>query len=327
MEHQGVLLEEVRAAQRRIESSAVQTPLVRLDVPAAPAEIHLKLENLQAVGSFKVRPVANVLLNLRESDVRHGAWTASSGNAGIALTWVATRMGVAAAVVVPENAPAIKIDRLRELGAAVHRVAEEEWWEVICSRHWAGTEGIFVDAVRDVRAMAGNGTIGLEILAQLPEVDTILVPFGGGGLSAGIASAVKAVNPAVRVIACESELATPLSAAVTAGRPVEVEVRPGWISGIGAASVLPEMWPLLKNLLDGTRVVSQVQVVHAIRTMVEHCHVVSEGAGAVGVAAALSGTVPGRKLVCVVSGGNIDAADLAEILAGHVPGQIRGQYT
>jgi threonine dehydratase len=207
------------------------------------------------------------------------------------------------------------------MGASVEQISFADWWQIIERSGHSSDPGLYVDAVRDPAALAGNGTMALEILEELPDVDTIVTPFGGGGVACGIAAALRAMDADVRVLATESEAATPLQAALAAGRPVEVEMQKSFISGIGAPSVLDEMWPLITELLDGSAVVSLEQVVAAVRLLHENNHIVAEGAAAVPVAAALHGDAGTGKVVCVITGGNIDAADMIEILSGRVPGR------
>ena len=302
-----------------IRSHVRRTPLLHFSDPDTGVDMHLKLENLQWNGAFKVRPAAALMESVTTSELAAGVCTASSGNFGIAVAALAARRGIPATVVVPHTAPAAKLERLQRYGARVLKVSQEKWWETILTRHCDGVPGLYFDAVADTRAQAGGGTIGLEILEDLPDVDTVLVPFGGGGLVCGISAGMKAIRPRVRVIACESELATPLAAAMHAGRPVTVPCHPGFVSGIGAASVLPDMWPLLQQLIDDVVVMSLTDIAAAIRTLALHGHVVAEGAGAVSVAAARTGRCSPGRTVCVISGGNIGAGALATILAGQVP--------
>jgi threonine dehydratase len=227
-----------------------------------------------------------------------------------------------ATVIVPDTAPAAKLAFLQRNGARVIKVSHATWWQMILTHECGAGHGIYLDAVADTRAMAGNGGIGLEILEQLPDVDTVFVPFGGGGLLCGIAAAIKAIRPEVRIVACESELATPLATAFHAGRPVTVPCHSGFISGIGAESVLPRMWPLLQRFVDDVVVVSLRDTAAAMRALLLQGHVLAEGAGAVSVAAARTGQVRGRNMVCVVSGGNIGADVLASILAGEIPQEL-----
>src|SRR6185436_3071070 len=208
---------------------------------------------------------------------------------------------------------------VERLGARTIKVPFDDWWQALVDRRCPGVEGVFIHPVSDRAVMAGNGTIGLEILEDLPDVDAVVIPFGGGGLSCGIASALRALRPRAKVYACEVETAAPLHAALLAGAPAPIEYRPSFVDGIGGKGVLAEMWPLARRLLDGSLVVSLDAVASAIRTLAERNRVVAEGAGAAPVAAALSGRAGGGKVVCVVSGGNIDLATLALILQGGVP--------
>ncbi len=250
-------------------------------------------------------------------ELSNGVYTASAGNMAQGVAWNARLRGIPCTVVVPETAPATKLASIERLGARIVRVTRERWWQVLVEHHYPGVAGLFLHPVANRAVIAGNGTVGLEILEDLPDVDTVLVPFGGGGLSCGIASALAAVRPAARVIACEVETAAPFTAARAAGRPVAIEHRPSFVDGIGAAGVLPEMWPLASALLSGSAVVSLEETASAIRLLAERARVVAEGAGAVPVAAALS--MRGGKIVCVVSGGNIDPGTLSVILAGGLP--------
>jgi len=292
---------------------------VRLNLDGAPAEIYLKLENLQAIGSFKMRGAGNAMLLAGRDALAQGVYTASAGNMAQGVAWYARRMGVPCSVVVPDHAPDAKLAAIRRLGAAIVKVPFAEWMNVLKVRRYAGLSGHFVHPVSDAAVMAGNGTIGLEILEDLPDVDAVVIPFGGGGLSTGIASAVRALRPQTRLFAGEVETAAPFAAALAAGAPREITYTPSFVDGIGAPFVLPEMWPRLARLLDGSLVMTLADVAAAIRLLVERNHIVAEGAGATPVAAALAGKAGGGKVVCVVSGGNIDPAKLSRILAGELP--------
>ncbi len=317
--HQPIPLDEIEAARAGIAGAAIRTPLVRLNVDDGPAEIHLKLENLQPIGSFKIRGAANAFAMADPLDLRRGVWTASAGNMAQGVAWCATRLGVPCSVVVPETAPEAKLSAIRRLGARPIAVPVDQWFDVFATRRFPGLDGLFVHPFSDRNVMAGNGTIGLEILEDLPEVDAVLVPYGGGGLIAGIASAVKAVKPEARVYACEVETAAPLGPSLEAGRPVEVPFAPTFVDGIGAPRVFPEMFELVRTLVDGAVASSVEEIAAAVKLLVERNRVVAEGAGAAGVAAALAGKGGTGTVVCVVSGGNIDPAKLAAILRGEVP--------
>ena len=280
---------------------AVRTPLVRLNADA-PVPIYLKLENLQPVGSFKLRGAANALCALPPADLGRGVYTASAGNMAQGVAWAARALGVPATAVVPETAPATKLRAIERLGARALKVPFDRWWQVMIDHHFPGLDALFVHPFADTRVMAGNGTIALELLEDLPEVETVLVPYGGGGLSCGIAATLAALRPQARVFGCEVDAAAPLVASFAAGEARSIDYRPNFVDGISGKSVMAEMWPLTRRLLAGARAVS-----------------VAEGAGAVPVAAALVATDLRGPVVCIVSGGNIDSDKLATILAGGVP--------
>ena len=313
-----VTLADIRAARKRLAGIVVRTPLVRLDVPEVAGEIWLKLENLQPIGSFKLRGAANAMLRAGRARLADGAYTASAGNMAQGVAWSARHFGVPCTVVVPDHAPQTKIDAVERLGGRVVRVPYERWWQTLVDHAYPGIGGVFVHPVSDPAVVAGNGTIGLEIVEDLPDVDAVLVPFGGGGLSAGIATAVRALAPNARVFGCEVETATPLTAALAAGAPTRVDRTASFVDGIGGMGVLAEMWPLVSTLLDGALVSSVSDIADAVRLLVERARVVAEGAGAAALAAARRHGVSG-KVVCVVSGGNIDSGTLSTILDGRLP--------
>lgn len=308
-------LREVEAAAGRIRDSALRSPLLRLPVEDAAAEIYCKLENLQPIGSFKLRGAGNAMALASPEQLARGVVTASAGNMAQGVAWHARRLGVPCHVVVPDHAPETKLDAIRRLGGEIVKAPFDEWWGIILSGDYAALPGLFIHPVRDRHVIAGNGTIGLEILEDLPEVDAVIIPYGGGGLSSGIASALRALKPDARIYAVEVETAAPLAASLAAGRPVAVDYQASFVDGIGGASVLPEIWDLVKGLLDGSLVVSLDEARAAIRLLAERQRVIAEGAGAASVAAALAGRAGTGKVVCVVSGGNIDRGVLAEILS------------
>ncbi len=317
-------LDAIRAARERIAPHILRTPLVRLNADDAPDEIFLKLENLQPIGSFKIRGAANAMLKAGRERLRAGAVTASAGNMAQGVAWTARRLGIPCTVVVPDTAPRTKIAAVERLGGRVVPVPFDEWWRTLVERGRPGIEGVFVHPVSDPDVMAGNGTIGLEILEDLPDVDTVLVPYGGGGLSCGIASAVKALNPDVKVFACEVEGSAPFASSLAAGRPLSIDYKPSFVDGIGGKGVLEEMWPLSSRLLDGSLTAPVAAIAAAVRLLAERNRVIAEGAGAAPVAVALGRGMQGGgsragKIVCVVSGGNIDTARLSIILGGGVP--------
>jgi threonine dehydratase len=316
---ESIAVEEIEAARARVAGVALRTPLVRLPLDDGPAEIHLKLECLQPIGSFKLRGAANAVGLAPSRALDRGLYTASAGNMAQGVGWVARAHGLPWSVVVPDHAPQTKLAAIERLGGRVVKVPFDRWWQVIVEHRFEELEGHFVHPVCNRDVIAGNGTIGLEILEELPDVDAIVVPYGGGGLSSGIASAVRARAPRVRVLASEVETAAPLAAALAAGAPTPVQYIPSFVDGIGSRRVLDEMWPLVRSLVAGACVVALEEVAHAIRVLVERVHVVAEGAGASSVAAALAGKAGGGKVVCVVSGGNIDPGKLAKILVGELP--------
>jgi threonine dehydratase len=296
----------------------VRTPLVRLNVDDGPAEIYLKLESLQPIGSFKIRGAVNLVSQLGAAELAGGVWTASAGNMAQALAWCARERGISCTVVVPDTAPEAKLSAVRRLGAAIVPVSLEEFFETLSTRRKEGMRGTFVHAFSDARMMAGNGTIALEILEDLPHVDAILVPYGGGGLTCGIASATRAAAPNVKVFACEPESAAPLNHSLAAGTPTAPPFRRTFIDGAGGQRVYPEMFELARLLSVGSIAVPVEKVARAVRLLVERNHVVAEGAGALPVAAALAGSGGGGQICCVVSGGNIDTHVLTSILRGEV---------
>lgn len=307
-------LAEIQAAAERIAGSVARSPLLRLPLDGLAPEIYLKLENLQPIGSFKLRGAGNAIAQAPAEALTCGVYTASAGNMAQGVAWNARRLGLPCQVIVPDHAPETKLAAVRRLGGEVIKTPFDRWWEVIVSGDYADLDGCFIHPVTDPAVMAGNGTIGLEILDDLPDVDAIVIPYGGGGLSSGIASAVRALKPATRIYAAEVETAAPLAASLRAGRPVEVEYKPSFVDGIGGKSVLPEIWERVSNLLDGSLVVTLEQIRAAIRLLAERQRIIAEGAGAASVAAALAGKAGAGKVVCVVSGGNIELDVLAEIL-------------
>ena len=313
-------VDAIREAAVRVRGFAARTPLVRLRTDATDTEIWLKLENLQPIGSFKLRGASNAMLRAPRETLAHGVYTASAGNMAQGVAYVARALGVPCTVIVPEHAPQAKLLPVERLGARIVKVPFDRWWQTLVEHGYPDMPGLFVHPVSDPDVMAGNGTIGLEVLDELPDVDAVLVPYGGGGLSVGIASAVKALQPSTAVYACEVETAAPLRASLAAGRAVSCEYTASFVDGIGGKSVLAEIWPLASTLLAGALSASLDEVAAAVRLLVERIRVVAEGAGATPVAAALRG-VPGgaRRAVCVVSGGNIDPVKLARILTGEVP--------
>jgi len=313
-------LKEVKAAQERISTDIVRTPLVRLNVDDAPAEIYLKLENLQPIRAFKIRAASNAMRSMDKKLLENGVWTVSAGNWAQGLAWAAKKLGVKCTIVLPTHVPETKLEKILHLGAEVIKVPANKYWEIYTTRTFEGTEGMFVHAFSDPAVMAGNGTIGLEILEDLPDVDTVLVPWGGGGLACGIASAIRSIKPDVKIYACEIESGAPLITSYKSGRAAtNADYVPSFVDGISAPWVLPEMFDLAKTLIDDTLVVSLEETAGAIRLLAVQNSIVAEGAGAVSVAAALSSRAGTGKVVCIISGGNIDLDKLVKIFQGKIP--------
>ncbi|MDT5261673.1 MAG: threonine dehydratase [Acidobacteriota bacterium] len=307
-------LAAIEEACRRISDAAIRTPLVRLGVREAPAEIYLKLENLQPIGSFKIRGASNAMGRLSRETLSEGVLTASAGNMAQGVAWRARELGIPCTVIAPETAPETKIRAIERLGGRVIKVPFEEWWRVFESRAYAGVNAHFIHAFDDVDVMAGNGTIALEILEDLPEVDAVIVPWGGGGLACGIAAAMRELRPKCKIYAAEVNTAAPLAASLEAGSPQEIVYQPSFVDGIGGRGVFPSMFERARLLLDGSLVVELEQVANALRLLAERNRVIAEGAGACPVACALEGMGGAGKVVCVVSGGNIDLTKLCTIL-------------
>ena len=296
-------LDEIRAARARIADAVVRTPVVAYD-----DRIQLKLECLQPIGSFKLRGALNAV----RSGPRGDLVTASAGNMAQGVAWAARETGVRARIVAPETAPRAKLDAVERLGGEVLLVPHEAWWQTMVDRGRAGVEGRFIHPVEDQLVMAGNGTIGLELLEDAAPFDTVVVPWGGGGLTSGIASALKAARPEVRVVTAEPETAAPLAAAFRTGAPLEIDYRPSFVDGAGGRALLPTMWARAQELVDEAVAVPLADVEEAVRLLAARGHVVAEGAGALALAVALRRD---DRCVCIVSGGNIDPHVLAAILS------------
>jgi len=280
----------------------------------ASPDLYLKLEVLQPIGSFKIRGAYNVVRQLSKHDLKDGVWTVSAGNAAQGVALAARKAGARCSVMVMDTAPDTKIRAIERLGASIVRATYDECWETVVAHTSARMTGHFVHPFDDDRFIAGNGTAGLEILEDLPDVDAIVAPLGGGGLLAGIASAVNALKPDTKIYAAEPETAAPLAASLAAGRPVYFDNwTPSFVDGAGGKSVLDTMWPLLSQL-SGSIVVSLEEVARAMKLAAERAHVIAEGAAGCAIAAGLTGRAGGGKVVAVVSGGNIDLARFAALV-------------
>jgi threonine dehydratase len=306
----------VEDARRHVYEAAIRTPLVRLQYDQAPAEIYLKLENLQPIGSFKIRGAWNAVRVLPPAERARGVWTVSAGNAAQGVGLAARRAGVPCQVLVMDTAPAAKLEAIRRLGAEIVKAPFDECWQALGERRHPAMTGTFVHPFEDDAFIAGNGTAGLEILEDLPDVDAVVAAFGGGGLSCGIATVMREKTPAVKVFAAEPETAAPLARSFAAGSAQDF---PGWtaswVDGCGGKSVFPRMWALAHHLLAGSVVSPLEDVRCALKLAAERNHVIAEGAGACAVAAALSGKCGTGKVVAVVSGGNIDLNRFAELIS------------
>lgn len=313
-----ITLAAIREAATAVYAAAIRTPLVRIELPGdrhQPApDLYLKLETLQPIGSFKVRGAYNAVRQLSADQLRQGVWTVSAGNAAQGVAFAARKMGARCSVLVMDTAPDTKIQAIERLGATIVRATYDECWQTVVTHASARMTGHFVHPFDDDRFIAGNGTIGLEILEELPDVDAIVAPLGGGGLLAGIAAAVNALKPDTEVYAAEPETAAPLSTSLAAGRPLYVENwQASFVDGAGGKSVLETMWPLLSPLA-GSLVVSLDEAARAMKFAAERARVIAEGAAGCAIAAALSGRAGGGKVVAVVSGGNIDLPRFAALV-------------
>jgi len=304
-------IDEIRRARERIGDDVLRTPLVRLD-----ERTWLKLECLQPIGSFKLRGALSAIRAASPQELAGGVVTASAGNMAQGVAWAARELGVRARVVAPADAPRAKLDVVERLGGEIVPVTHDEWWQAMVNRGHPGVDGFFVHPVDDEAVMAGNGTIGLEIAEDLRDFDAVIVPWGGGGLTTGIGSAVKALRPNVRVVTAEPATAAPLAASFAAGAPADVGYRSSFVDGAGGPKLLPGMWERARSVVDDAVAVPLEEAAEAMRVLAARAHVVAEGAGALALAASRHRE---DRCVCIVSGGNVDAAVLARVLAGQTP--------
>lgn len=310
----GISLAAVQEARRVIADSAIRTPLIQLNFADTAAEIYLKLENLQPIGSFKIRGAANAIAHLQPEQLERGVVTASAGNMAQGVAWCARKLGIPCTVIAPSTAPDAKVSAIERLGGRVIRVTFDEWWRAFEQRSFPGVHGMFIHAFDDPHVMAGNGTIALEILEDLEDVDAVVIPWGGGGLTCGIGSVLRELRPACRVFTAEVATAAPFAASVAAGIPTTVDYQPSWVDGIGSKGVFPQMFERARKLVNGALVADLSAVASAVRRLVQYNHVIAEGAGACPVACALSGNAGRGKIVCIISGGNLDPTKLAHLL-------------
>lgn len=314
-------LDAIIDAARHVYRAAVRTPLIKLDLPISSGEgpqpeVYLKLESLQPIGSFKIRGAWNAIRKLSPEQMRDGVWTVSAGNAAQGVALAAKLAGVPCSVMVIDTAPQTKLDSIARLGASIVKASYDECWRTVEAHASDRMRGHFVHPFDDDDFIAGNGTAGLEIVEDLPDVDAVVAALGGGGLLAGIGAAVRARKPNVKIFAAEPETAAPLALSLSRGEPSRFEEwRPSFVDGAGGKSVLPSMWPLLQPLVHESIVMPLDAVAAAMRRAAERVHVVSEGAGGTAIAAALSGRAGTGKIVAVVSGGNIDLSRFSELVA------------
>lgn len=308
-------LAEIEEARARIASTIIRTPLVKLELGPEFPDIRLKLENLQPINAYKLRGAANAVAMLSESERKRGVWTISAGNAGQGVAYAARKAGVPCTVVVIETAPAAKIARMQALGAQLVLVPYEVAWKALDDRAYPGVEGTFVHPFDDHNFIAGHGTMGIEILEDAPDTKAVIAGIGGGGLITGVGSAIKALRPDIKIFGVEPETAAPVAQSLAAGSPqVFKDWKASFVDGAGGQSVFPRMWERMRPILDGCIVVSLEETKQAMRLLAEKARVIAEGAGALSLAAALTGKAGRGPIVAIVSGGNIDLKKFCEIL-------------
>src|SRR6266436_4892305 len=313
-------LSEIRAARERIAKTIVRTPLIRLELGPEFPDIRLKLENLQPINAYKLRGAANAVAMLSEEERKRGVWTISAGNAGQGVAYAAREAGVPCAVVVVETAPKSKLERMQALGAKLIPVPYEVAWQALEERSFPGADGTFIHPFDDDNFIAGHGTMGLEILEQAPETAAVIASIGGGGLITGIGSAIKALRPNAKVFGVEPETAAPAALSFEKGSPQVFENwKASFVDGAGGQSMFPRMWERMKPVVDGYLVVTLEETKNAMRLMAEKARLISEGAGALPVAAALSGKAGKGPIVAIVSGGNIDMKKFCELIGATTP--------
>jgi threonine dehydratase len=311
-----ITLDEIREARTRIASTIIRTPLVRLDLGAGAPDIRLKLENLQPINAYKLRGAANAVAKLSDAERKRGVWTISAGNAGQGVAYAARAAGVPCSVVAIETAPIAKMERMRALGAKIIPVPYEVAWKALDERAYPGAEGTFVHPFDDHDFIAGHGTMGLEILEDAPDVACVIAAIGGGGLITGVGSALKALKPDTRILAVEPDTAAPFSVSFAKNAPQKYDAwQSSFVDGAGGQSVFPRMWERMKPVVDGALVVTLDETRKAMRVLADKVRVIAEGAGALAVAAAMTGKAGSKgPIVCIVSGGNVDLDKFAELI-------------
>ena len=311
-----ILLDDIEKARRNVAGTVLRTPLVRLDLGSATPEIYLKLENLQPTNAYKIRGATNAVAQLSDEERARGVWTISAGNAGQGVAYAARDAGIACSVVAIETAPQTKLDRMRALGATIIPVSYEEAWRAAESHAFEGLDGTFIHPFDNHDFIAGHGTMGLEIVEELPDVRTVIAAIGGGGLITGVGSAVKALRPGVTMLGAEPETASPYAYSLREGGPSKFpDWKASFVDGAGGQSVTERMWQRMGPVVDGTITVSLADTRAAMRLIAEKTRTIAEGAGALSLAAAVTGQAVDGPIVCIVSGGNIDLAKFAELVA------------
>ena len=311
-----IRLSEIQEARKRIARTIVRTPLIRLDLGPDFPDIRLKLENLQPINAYKLRGAANAVALLPDSERKRGVWTISAGNAGQGVAYAARQAGVPCAVVVIETAPKSKLDRMRALGAKLIPVSYDVAWKTLDERSFPGADGTFIHPFDDDNFIAGHGTMGLEILEDAPDTAAVIASIGGGGLVTGVGAAIKALKPETKIFGVEPETAAPSALSFKMGSPqVFKDWKASFVDGAGGQSTFPRMWERMKPIVDDYFVVTLEETRKAMRLMAEKARVIAEGAGALPLAAALSGKAGKGPIVAIVSGGNIDLNKFCELIA------------
>jgi threonine dehydratase len=309
-------LREIQEARERIAKTIVRTPLIQLELGPDFPDIRLKLENLQPINAYKLRGAANAVAMLSEAERKRGVWTISAGNAGQGVAYAAKKAGVPCTVVVIETAPESKVERMHALGAKLIPVPYQVAWQALEDRAYPGADGTFIHPFDDHNFIAGHGTMGLEILEDAPDTAAVIASIGGGGLICGVASAIKPLRPDIKVFGTEPETAAPAALSFKMGSPqVFTEWKASFVDGAGGQSMFPRMWERIKSLVDDYVVVSLEETKRAMRIMAEKTRIISEGAGALPLAAALAGKAGNGPIVAIVSGGNIDLKKFCELIA------------
>lgn len=310
-----ITLDEIRAARDRISGTVLRTPLVRLELGPEFPDIRLKLENLQPINAYKLRGAANAVALLSDEERRRGVWTISAGNAGQGVAYAARKAGIPCTVVAIKTAPSAKLERMKALGARLVTVSYDRAWQALDDRAYPGVEGTFVHPFDDQNFVTGHATMGLEILEDAPETKAVIAGIGGGGLIVGVGSAVKALKPEIKVWGAEPETAAPAALSFEKQSPqIFEDWEASFVDGAGGQSIFPRMWERMKPVVDGSIVVTLEETKKAMRILAEKVRIIAEGAGALPLAAALTGKAGDGPIVAIVSGGNLDLKKFSELI-------------